>query len=490
MSRVVALISGEAQGEVLRLDEPLSFWGGVDPESGKIIEKTHPQYGESLTGRILAMPHGRGSSSASSVLAETLRQGHGPAAIVLEEPDSILLVGALVAADLYEVACPVVTSPTLPATGEVWSLSGDEMTRMQPDRARGPMEKSALLADKDNTMMGASEVSDLFSRTPVALYRTDVSGNLMTANDALATLLGYESIEDAAEAIDSVYSVYVDPEDRDRWIAEIEREGLVTDFDIELRRADGSTIWVSDTARAIEDDSGQIVYYEGALIDVTEKVEAKRARDEFLATVSHELRNPIAVVLGLGQELANRYDSFSNEDRRDMAQMIASQAEDASWLIEDLLVAYRDDIGDVAVAPQRFELVESIKRVLEVIDHDIALEVGKGETTVRADPRRTRQIIRNLANNALHYGGEEIIVRVRRTDANLEVSVCDSGDPLDPEEVDDIFQAFKRGSRSSHPTSVGLGLPVARRLARLMGGDLSYTHEDGYSCFVLTLPAA
>lgn len=436
------------------------------------------------------MPHGRGSSSASSVLAETLRQGHGPSALVMSEPDSILLVGAVVAAELYGVACPVVVAGHLPETGEFWSLSGGEMTRMRAGQARGPMEKTAVLADKESTMVGASEVSDLFSRTPVALYRTDVDGKLMTANDALAALLGFDSFEDVVAAIESVYSVYVDPRDRDRWIEEINREGLITDFDIELRRADGTTIWVSDTARAIEDEAGEIMFYEGALIDVTEKVEAKRARDQFLATVSHELRNPIAAVLGLGQELANRYDSFSDPDRRDMAQMIARQAEDASWLIEDLLVAYRDDIGEVAVAPQTFDVIESVERVIEVIDHGISLEVQSSDLFVEADPRRTRQIIRNLANNALHHGGEEIAVWIRRVDTGVELCVCDNGEPIDPEEVERIFQAFKRGSRSSHPTSVGLGLPVARRLARLMGGDLVYRYEDGYSCFALTLPAA
>lgn len=133
MTKVRPLLAGDASGEILRLDEPLSFWGGVDPATGEIVEKGHPQYGESLAGRILAMPHGRGSSSASSVLAETLRKGHGPSAIVISEPDSILLAGALVAARLYGITCPVVVAEDLPHTGDMQSLSGDEMTRMLPD---------------------------------------------------------------------------------------------------------------------------------------------------------------------------------------------------------------------------------------------------------------------------------------------------------------------------------------------------------------------
>lgn len=352
------------------------------------------------------------------------------------------------------------------------------------------MEKNAVSADINNAMTGAAELSDLFSRMPVALYRTDLDGNLLTANSALAALLGYETFEEAVSSIDSVYSVYVDPEDRQRWLEEMNDKGLVFDFDVELKRPDGSTLWVQDIARAIRNDSGDVIYYEGALIDVTEKVEAKKARDEFLATVSHELRNPIAVVLGLGQELADRYDSFADDDRKDMADMIARQAEDASWLIEDLLVAYRDDVSRVAISIQRFDVTEAVERVLEVIDHDIELLVGGDGSTVLADPRRTRQIIRNLTNNALHYGGDEIVVRVEGQGDRVEISICDSGEPLDENDVEQIFKAFKRGRGSSHPTSVGLGLPVAQRLARLMDGDLTYRYVDGFSCFALSLPAA
>lgn len=102
-----ALVGGVARGEVVRLDEGLSFWGGYDSQHGVIIDRSHPQHGESLVGKVVFMPHGRGSSSASSVLAEALRAGTAPAAIVLGEPDQILVVGSLVARLLYGVECPI-----------------------------------------------------------------------------------------------------------------------------------------------------------------------------------------------------------------------------------------------------------------------------------------------------------------------------------------------------------------------------------------------
>jgi hypothetical protein len=119
----LVLVEGEATGEIFVLERPLSFWGGYNPETGIIVDAAHPQHGEALTGRIVVMPHGRGSSSSSAVLAEALRLGTGPAAIVLGEPDQIVITGVVVARMLYAVECPVVVGeiPT-DARGE-WTVS-------------------------------------------------------------------------------------------------------------------------------------------------------------------------------------------------------------------------------------------------------------------------------------------------------------------------------------------------------------------------------
>lgn len=106
------LVEGSATGQALVLDEPLSFWGGLDPSTGEIVEVGHPQRGEVVTGRILVMPSGRGSSSSATVLAEAIRLGTSPAGIVLGEPDHIIAIGALVASELYGITIPVfVASP-------------------------------------------------------------------------------------------------------------------------------------------------------------------------------------------------------------------------------------------------------------------------------------------------------------------------------------------------------------------------------------------
>jgi predicted aconitase with swiveling domain len=102
------LASGHAAAPSLVLDEALSFWGGVDPETAVITDTHHPQVGASLTGRIIVLPGGRGSSSSSSVLAETIRNGTGPAGLILGSRDPILAVGAVVARELYGRAMPVI----------------------------------------------------------------------------------------------------------------------------------------------------------------------------------------------------------------------------------------------------------------------------------------------------------------------------------------------------------------------------------------------
>jgi predicted aconitase with swiveling domain len=102
------LSGGHADGAPFVLKEPLSFWGGLDSSSGRIIDRWHPQHGETLSGTVLVMNAGRGSSSGSSVLAEAIRLGTGPVGIVLLTRDAIVTVGAMVAAELYGLRCPVV----------------------------------------------------------------------------------------------------------------------------------------------------------------------------------------------------------------------------------------------------------------------------------------------------------------------------------------------------------------------------------------------
>lgn len=109
------LVSGEATGPLLRLTEPISFWGGVNPVSGTISDPRHPQFGTVITGAVLAIPAAVGSSSSSAIMLELLREGTAPAAIVMGEADAILALGVVVARELGHPSIPVLELPP-----EVW----------------------------------------------------------------------------------------------------------------------------------------------------------------------------------------------------------------------------------------------------------------------------------------------------------------------------------------------------------------------------------
>ena len=135
MPEARTLVPGTGRGKVLVLDEPLSFWGGVDPGTGEVIDVRHPQRGANVAGRVLVMGSGRGSSSSSSVFAEAVRAGTAPAAVVLAEPDPILALGAIVARELYGRTVPVVvaTDPGI-GTGDVVTVrAGSSVTEILAD---------------------------------------------------------------------------------------------------------------------------------------------------------------------------------------------------------------------------------------------------------------------------------------------------------------------------------------------------------------------
>lgn len=128
-----AYADGQAEGAALVLTEALSFWGGIDSATGTIIDRLHPQVGESVAGKILVMPGARGSSSSSSVLAECLRLGTGPLGILLARPDPILTVAALVARSLYGIACPILVA-------EIAGIATGDRLRLQADQGGGHAE--------------------------------------------------------------------------------------------------------------------------------------------------------------------------------------------------------------------------------------------------------------------------------------------------------------------------------------------------------------
>jgi len=116
------MVAGRGHGPAVSI-APLSFWGGYDAATGLIVEKRHPSYGQSLAGRVMVMATAKGSSSSSSVLAEAIRNGQAPAAVIMRERDIIVALGCIVASELYAIDVPVVIVDA--ATWEAIGQAGD-----------------------------------------------------------------------------------------------------------------------------------------------------------------------------------------------------------------------------------------------------------------------------------------------------------------------------------------------------------------------------
>jgi uncharacterized protein len=136
---VKVLVDGCGNGQLEVLSAPLSFWGGVDPVSGAIIDPNHPEAGRILTGKIIVLPHGRGSSSSATVLAEMTRTGTGPVGVILEEPDGILVTGAYIANELYGTSLVVTVGVSPEDTSGLFRLDGSGLHRLgsEEDASRG-----------------------------------------------------------------------------------------------------------------------------------------------------------------------------------------------------------------------------------------------------------------------------------------------------------------------------------------------------------------
>lgn len=217
-----------------------------------------------------------------------------------------------------------------------------------------------------------------------------------------------------------------------------------------------------------------------------------RSKDEFLGSVSHELRTPLTTVVGFATELRDHYEAFTKEERRQFVALIAEQAQDMANIVDDLLVAARADVGEVAIRAAAVDMLAEIGAVLEAWPQlEIRLRADGEPIVAMADPLRLRQILRNLVSNSIRYGRGDVEIRLDVGWDDVVVEIRDDGDGIPEEQWEQVFEPYHRAHRQAgQPASVGLGLTVSRMLARRMGGDLRYRHDGDQSVFRLSLPPA
>lgn len=158
-------------------------------------------------------------------------------------------------------------------------------------------------------------------------------------------------------------------------------------------------------------------------------------------------------------------------------------------LVEDLLIATRLEIGDVAIHPEDLDLAGLIDRTIEPVSASVEMDLERrGQAWAYADPLRVRQIIRNLVVNARRAGASFVEIHADEHDDHVTLSVVDDG-PGVPEDLEDsIFEPYISMLRHEGTDPLGLGLYVSRSLANRMNGDLTYTREADRTWFILKLP--
>jgi PAS domain S-box-containing protein len=273
----------------------------------------------------------------------------------------------------------------------------------------------------------------------------------------------------------------------------------------ELRFDDGQVIHLYGSAVPLRDPSGSPRGAIGAFVDVTRlkqaeaaMLEADRRKDEFLALLSHELRNPLTPILTAAQLMKLRGHAQASHE----LDVILRQAQHLARLVDDLLDVSRVARGKVSLSRKPLELMTVVTRAIEATGplleergHRLSLEVPPEGLRVEADEVRLTQVVSNLLSNAARYTqvGGYVSVRGAREGGDVVLRVRDSGIGIDPQLLPGVFEMFVQGARGPDRAEggLGLGLSLVRRLTELHGGTVS-AHSEGPgrgSEFTVRLPA-
>ncbi len=225
-----------------------------------------------------------------------------------------------------------------------------------------------------------------------------------------------------------------------------------------------------------------------------ERDEAHVIKNDFVAMVSHELRTPLTSIAGFSETLETAWKELPEEEVDEFLSIITKQARYLGELVEDVLVIPRLEAGRLRLYFEMVDLSELIHDVADLVHSQAGLETSvsvPGGVKVWADPKRCQQVMRNLLENAGKYGGRQIVVEGYPTGDHFVVVVSDNGPGVPDDAVSAIFERFEQVSKGDGRSSsgIGLGLPIARRLARAMGGDV--WHERRFPtgsrfCFAVT----
>ncbi|HEV7428517.1 MAG TPA: PAS domain S-box protein, partial [Thermoanaerobaculia bacterium] len=366
-----------------------------------------------------------------------------------------------------------------------------------------------------------------------AIFMLDPNGNIATWNRGAERIKGYKP----EEIIGSHFSRFYTEEDKatrkpQRELEIAREQGSVEDEGWRVRK-DGTRFWANVVITAVFDRTGELRGFAKVTRDITERKEAEetrralleqrearlqaeeerrraedsyrvsqeanRAKDEFLMTLSHELRTPMTAILGWSRMLP----SISPNDPmfHEAVMSIASGAQLQARLIDDILDVSRIVSGKLRLAPETIEIARVIMNAAEAVNPtatakeiEVTMSLPPTLGLIVADPTRIQQVIWNLLNNALKFTprGGKVDVAARRTASHVQVSVTDSGEGIDPQFLPHIFEPFRQAESPQTRVhgGLGLGLSIVRYIAEAHGGTVSAESKGRGqgSTFTVTLP--
>jgi PAS domain S-box-containing protein len=255
----------------------------------------------------------------------------------------------------------------------------------------------------------------------------------------------------------------------------------------------GRDLWLSFVAVRIADG---VVY---AFRDVTGERRLEEEKSDFVATISHELRTPMTAVYGAAVTLAQREADLTPEQRQTLLEMIATQATRLSQITEEVLLTSQLDRGELRVEQEPVQVAQVVEKSVEAMrpqlpdSKTIEIEISEKVGTASGDADRLQQVLVNLIDNAIKYGGDRVEVRADRTNGAVRIVVADTGPGIGVGDQQRIFEKFFRADphMARAPSGTGLGLYISRELTERMGGRLELSPEPGPgAAFVVELPQA
>jgi PAS domain S-box-containing protein len=413
-----------------------------------------------------------------------------------------------------------------------------QLSREVAERKRA--EEAARLAEINFRSIVENSVEGIF--------QTTLDGKYLSANRALARIYGYESPQQLMHAVANIGGqLYVDPARRSDFIRQIEQTGEVSNFESQIYRRDASIIWISENARLASDANGIPVHYEGTVVDITarklaehalrrandeledrveqrtyelaqtnsalhaevtdrkraeeEAASANRAKSEFLANMSHEIRTPMNAILGYAQLMSR--DRTLSPAQNDAIRTIRASGRHLIELIDDILDLSKIEAGHIALNDGEFDVHALLRDVASMLRQRceqkslrlVTEGVESRGLVVRGDERKLRQVLINLAGNAVKFTDNgSVTLSIRPLgEGRYGFEVRDSGIGIPAAALRGIFNPFQQASNSAGRGGTGLGLAIAKRHVDLMGGQLICESQPGQGSrfhFILTLLSA